>query len=202
MNKEMSQDTEMDQDSELEDMLGSDKMDAVRAKLDAGSPIDIIDEETVDEEFSDDGVVDEDQVMDGYTPLGGDDLDLPISDQAAEKQYDIEADIPESQKHNFDENLAFHGRHTVNSNTQRSDNFRHLVTIYLTNLYDQIPTRRQEATLHKLITTSEFQMCRSNPERGGFDRKLQRTVLKQEKVDVHQTQTLNKKMKKKRRLFG
>ena len=91
------------------------------------------------------------------------------------------------------------GRHVVNSNTKRQDNFRHLMQFDLCDDYDLIPSRRQRCNQIRQRVTAEYQACRSNPEIGGFDRKLQRSVIKREDVDVRQSQTMNDFSKKKKR---
>jgi len=136
----------------------------------------------------------------GY--VGSEDIDLPESVEVAAHKYNIEPDISKDQLIDFNPNRAFFGRHVVNSNTKRVDNFRQLLTIDVCFDYDLIPTRRQRATQLRQRTTAEYQMCRSNPEIGGFDRKLQRAVIKREDVDVRQTITDGTKKKKKRGMFG
>lgn len=132
---------------------------------------------------------------------GHDEIDLPDSYDIAAHKYNIEPDIAREQQHDFNPNRAFFGRHVVNSNTKRIDNFRHLIQMDICDDYDMIPTRRQRANQIRQRVTAEYQACRSNPEIGGFDRKLQRSVLKREDVDVKQT--LNSPSKKKKGgLFG
>lgn len=144
----------------------------------------------------------------GYDSVNlGDDtidrIDIPDSIEVAAHKYNIEPDIAQAQRHDFDPNRAFFGRHVVNSNTKRTDNFRHLMQMDLIDDYDMIPTRRQRANQIRQRVTGEFQMARSNPEVGGFDRKLQRSVIKKEDVDVKQSQTLDNKTKvKKKKFFG
>lgn len=133
-----------------------------------------------------------------------DNILLPESYDVAAHKYNIEADIPMDQKHELDTMRGFYGRHVVNSNTERKDNIRHLMQEDVCYGYDNfIPTRRGRSTYFKGRVTSEFQMCRSNQEIGGFDRKLQRSVLKREDVDVKQVQDLTEhKQPVKRRFLG
>jgi hypothetical protein len=112
-------------------------------------------------------------------------------------KYQIGAEISKQQEKYFDINRAFHGRHVVNSNTKRMDNLRHLDAQDLCNIYNRIPTMRHRAVQIRMRETSEFQMCRSNPEIGGFDRKMQYTNIKREMVDVKQEQTMLSKHTKK-----
>jgi hypothetical protein len=142
---------------------------------------------------------------DGYTNEDGTEppgVSIPESYEVAAHKYNIEADIAPAQQHDFDPNRAFFGRHVVNSNTKRMDNFRHLMQMDLCDDYDMIPTRRQRSNSIRQRVTAEYQSCRSNPEIGGFDRKLQRSVIKKEDVDLRQTQTLNNTKNKKKTLFG
>ena len=125
-------------------------------------------------------------------------ISRPASFEFAGHQYNIEADVPNAQKTQFDVNRSFFGRHVVNSNTLRKDNSRHLMQMDLCEDYDlRIPTRRHRATLIRQRVTSEYQACRSNPEIGGFDRKLQHSVIKREDIDVKQLQTMGSLNKKK-----
>lgn len=131
-----------------------------------------------------------------------DDIDLPESFEVAAHKYDLNPDIPNEQQPRFREDRAFYGVHVVNSNTQRKDNFRHLNAMDLVDDYDRIPSMRHRATQIRKRITGEFQMCRSNPETGGFDRKLQRSVLKREDVDLKQAQTLSNLNQKKSGILG
>lgn len=118
-----------------------------------------------------------------------DSIDLPETYDVAAHKYDL----------NADENRPFHGVHVVNSNTKRVDNFRHLQYYDLQTDYSLIPTRSHLIKRIDGRVMAEFQMCRSNPEIGGFDRRLQRSVLKREDVDVKQTQTLSNLSKPEKR---
>ena len=162
------------------------------------------DKEESDDEV--DGDVVEPNGGDQPYPVGYDDtpdnIDLPDSVEVAAHKYNIEPDIAEEQEGEFNPNRAFFGRHVVNSNTKRADNFRQLLAIDACFDYDLIPTRRQRATQLRQRTTAEYQMCRSNPEIGGFDRKLQRSVLKREDVDVKQLVQDGTGKKKKKKMFG
>jgi len=120
----------------------------------------------------------------------GDSLDVPDRFDVAAHKFELSADIPVEQKIVFDANKAFYGVHVVNSNTLRKDNLRHLMEMDLIETYDHIPTRRHQATNIRMKSTGEFQMTRGNQEVGGFDRKLQRSVLKREDVDVRQAQSI------------
>lgn len=134
-----------------------------------------------------------------------DEIAMPEDHEISAHKYNIEPDIPTEQKHDFDPNRAFFGRHVVNSNTKRKDNFRHLMQMDLCDIYDMIPSRRQRSTQIRQRVTAEYQSCRSNPEVGGFDRKLQRAVIRREDVDVRQSQSLyseNGGKKKKSSMLG
>lgn len=113
-------------------------------------------------------------------------------------KYRVEPSIPKAQRDNFEPYQGSFGRHVALSNTKRMDNIRHLDAIDLINIYDRIPIMRHRATMIRIRETSEFQMCRSNPEIGGFEAKIPSTVIKREDVDVRQTQTMNPAVKKKK----
>jgi hypothetical protein len=131
-----------------------------------------------------------------------DTIDVPERFDVAAHKFELSADIPTEQKSSFDANKAFYGVHVVNSNTMRKDNFRHLLDMDLIQIYDHIPTRRHQAVNIRQNNTAEFQMCRSNPEIGGFDRRLQRSVLKREDVDVKQAQSIDDLRKQKKSSSG
>lgn len=99
------------------------------------------------------------------------DASPPEEIQKALIQYQIQAQVAEKQKQKFDPNVSFYGTHVVNSNTKRIDNLRHMGEFDSTRLARDIPYMREYATDIKIRTTSEYQMCRSNPEIGGFDRR-------------------------------
>lgn len=119
-----------------------------------------------------------------------DDIHIPETYDVAREKWMKNPNIPNDQKILFDPDWVFYGAHVPNSNTKRSDNLRHFMDMELANMYSRIPTRRDRSLLIKKFTVSEFQMCRSNPEIGGFDRKMDRSVIKREDVDVKQMQTL------------
>ena len=114
--------------------------------------------------------------------------DMPEELNTSLLKYQISPEISRYQEKYFDINKAFIGRHVVNSNTKRLDNLRHLDAQDLCNIYKNIPMMRHRAVQIRVRETSEFQMCRSNPEIGGFDRKMQYTSIKRDLVDVKQEQ--------------
>jgi hypothetical protein len=119
-------------------------------------------------------------------------------------RYRTEAEVPKSQKISFDAYRGAYGRHVALSNTRRQDNPRHLMAIDLQSIWERIPTHAQRATLIRIRETSEFQMCRSNPETGGFEAKIGITSIRREDVDVKQSQSLIKDIgqKKKKGILG
>ena len=153
------------------------------------------------------GVVD---AMDDYTPKH----DFVPSEEDEPTQlesigtvytkYRVEAEIPNSQKDNFDPYRGAYGRHVALSNTRRQDNLRHLTALDLQYMYDRIPIMRHRATEIRIRETGEFQMCRSNPETGGFEAKIGVTSIRREDVDVKQSQSLIKELgqKKKKGILG
>lgn len=119
-----------------------------------------------------------------------DDYDrTPPSDNIAVK-YRTEAEVSKEQQTFFDKYRSAFGRHVAFSNTQRKDNIRHLNALDLQYIYARIPVLRHLGNEIRVRETSEFQMCRSNPEIGGFEAKLGVTVIKNESVDVKQAQSL------------
>lgn len=114
-------------------------------------------------------------------------------------KYRVEAEIPISQLKDFEINRAFHGRHVALSNTKRIDNLRHLDAQDLCNIYNRIPTLRHRATMVRMRETAEFQMCRSNPEIGGFEAKIGVTNIRREDVDVKQSQSMFSNNSKRKR---
>lgn len=139
--------------------------------------------------------------IDAYEPRAGDDeLTTPESLGTVLTKYRVEAEIPLHQRKAFAANKAFHGRHVALSNTKRIDNLRHLDAQDLCHIYERIPTLRHRATQIRMRETGEFQMCRSNPEIGGFEAKIGVTNIRREDVDVRQSQSLfNNPAQKKRR---
>lgn len=126
-------------------------------------------------------------------------IQVPDRFEISHEKWRKNPDISDEQRVLFDANRSFFGSHVPNSNTKRGDNLRHLMDMELTEMYNRIPTRRHRGTFIKQMTVSEFQMCRSNPEIGGFDRKMDRSILKREDVDVRQLQTLQEGNNNKKR---
>jgi len=127
----------------------------------------------------------------GGRPVDPDSMDIPEAIEKALIKYQIQAEIAKKTREKFDPNVSFFGTHVVNSNTKRMDNIRHLGEFDSARMARDIPYMREYATDIKIRTTSEYQMCRSNPEVGGFDRKMQYTNIRRDSVDVKQNQTLN-----------
>lgn len=105
-------------------------------------------------------------------------------------KYRTEAEVSKPQEPFFDKYRSEFGRHVAFSNTQRKDNIRHLNALDLQYLYARVPVLRHLGNEIRVRETSEFQMCRSNPEIGGFEAKLGVTMIKNETVDVKQAQSL------------
>jgi hypothetical protein len=134
------------------------------------------------------------------TPKPEEDTDKPDIPEEINKaliQYQIQAEIAKKTRDKFDPNVSFYGTHVVNSNTKRMDNLRHLGEFDSARMARDIPYMREYAVDIKIRTTSEFQMCRSNPEVGGFDRKMQYTNIRRDSVDVNQKQSINQGKAKK-----
>lgn len=107
-------------------------------------------------------------------------------------KYRTEADVPRYQEKYFEAYRGAYGRHVALSNTFRNDNPRHLNSLDLQFLYDDdsMATLRQNAEQRRIRDTAEFQMCRSNPEIGGFEAKIGSTIIRRDTVDLKQAQTL------------
>ena len=123
--------------------------------------------------------------------------DMPEEIGAAVLKYHKSAEVAGTLIDTFETNVAFYGSHVVNSNTKRLDNLRHLGELDSARMARSIPYIRKCGTDIKVRSTSEFQMCRSNPEIGGFDQKMGRTNITKEDVDLKQQQTINKTGKEK-----
>jgi hypothetical protein len=128
--------------------------------------------------------------------------DLPENIGAGVLKYHKSAEVAGTLEHQFDSNIAFYGSHVVNSNTKRLDNLRHLGELDSARIVRGIPYLRECGTDIKVRSTSEYQMCRSNPEVGGFDQKMGRTNITKEDVDLRQQQTVNKVGKEKGGILG
>lgn len=123
--------------------------------------------------------------------------DMPEALGSSVLKYHKSAEISNKLEDQFDPNVAFFGSHVVNSNTKRIDNLRHLGELDSTIIVRNIPYMRECGTDTKVRTTSEFQMCRSNVEIGGFDQKMGRTNITKEDVDLKQSQNINHGQEKK-----
>jgi hypothetical protein len=123
--------------------------------------------------------------------------EFPESIGSSLLKYQKGAEVAKTLEDQFDSNVAFTGVHVVNSNTKRLDNLRHLGEYDSARMVRAIPYMRECGTDIKVRSTSEFQMCRSNPEIGGFDQKMGRTNITKEDVDLKQQQTINKTGEKK-----
>lgn len=134
------------------------------------------------------GVSSDDNVDEG---VSGDTLSLPQPFDVAHEKWVKSPDIPLQQKEAFEKNSAFFGHHVTNGNILRSDNVHHMMSLEVANMYDRFPLFRQRANLIRQSDIQEHMLCRAGPEAGGFDRKMDRSVLKKEDVDARQTSTIN-----------
>jgi hypothetical protein len=132
------------------------------------------------------------QKQDTLMDMDTDKPELPEEIGSAVLKYHKGAEISGKLEEQFDPNVAFFGSHVVNSNTKRIDNLRHLGELDSTRIVRDIPYLREMGTDIKIESTSEFQMCRSNPEIGGFDQKMGRTNITKEDVELRQQQTIHK----------
>jgi hypothetical protein len=143
-------------------------------------------EKTIDEQF---------QNMPGTPDIGseiGEEEPVP-NDQPSTiyAKYRTEAEVNKKQKPEFNPYVANYGRHVALTNMPRSDNPRHLNWIDLQYMYDDEPMLAQHGNMIRIRETAEFQMCRGNPEIGGFEAKMGSIIIKRENVDVKQTQSLS-----------
>lgn len=163
----------------------------------------ILGDDTDSNEVSMDELIEAHEAIDGIPRSSDFDEDehTEFSSSNVPIKYRTEAQVPKIQKTFFDQYQGAYGRHVALSNTKRLDNPRHLNALDLQYIYDRIPTLRHRGNEIRVRETSEFQMCRSNQEMGGFEAKLGVTNIKRESMDVKQAQSLfssnpNKKKKK------
>jgi hypothetical protein len=161
----------------------------------------LLDEDNGSKEISMDGLVAAHEAIDNLsTPLSddyvsnaevtSDDERMGFDPSSVPIKYRTEAQVPKNQEKFFDQYQGSYGRHVALSNTKRMDNVRHLNALDLQYIYDRIPTLRQRGNEIRVRETSEYQMCRSNQETGGFEAKLGVTNIRRENVDVKQAQSL------------
>jgi hypothetical protein len=132
----------------------------------------------------------------------GEDIDVPDIAQSVIYKYQVEADIPKTQKPTLDPYRPFYGRHVSLGNTKRKDNPRFLDAYDLATILDECPTLRHRGTALKGRVTSELQMCRSNPPVGGFERRMEATIIKQQDIDVKDTRFQNDPIDIKKKRFS
>ena len=165
---------------EYEDITIAENIEDIHSRIDSFRP------SIIQNNGSDDGIIYDDEI------------DQPERFEVSHEKWVKNPDIPRSQLSRFDKNRSFFGSHVANSNTRRSDNVHHMMNQEASEMWDRIPTRRHRANFIRQKTLSELQLCRSNPETGGFERKMDRSVLKREDVDVKQLQTLSDGVKKRK----
>jgi len=121
-------------------------------------------------------------------------------------KYQVEADVPRSQRPSLDPYRPFYGRHAALGNTKRMDNLRHLDAYDIATILDECPTLRHRATTLKGKVLTELQLCRSNPEVGGFERRMQTTRISRQSVDQSimdsRIENMYPKKKKRFKIFG
>jgi len=103
-----------------------------------------------------------------------------------------EADIPRAQKKQLNSVRQLFGLHVPLSNTMRKDNLRHINTYSLAEDYIKIPKLRHLGVERMGATTTELQLCRSNEEVGGFERKAQISMIKRESMNVAESKPTKK----------
>lgn len=126
----------------------------------------------------------------GYSDLDvdniGDSQEQPDNFSSVLTKFRVKPDIAREQRKDFNSKRAFFGTHVAYSNTKRTDNLRHLMSLDLTDTYDQIPILREMATEIMIAETSEFQMCRSNQRVGGFEAELGLVQISRQDATVKQ----------------
>ena len=155
----------------------------------------LLDDESDTKEISMDGLVTAHEAIDNLPTTRSDDYisddeHMGFDPNSVPIKYRTEAQVPKTQEKFFDQYQGSFGRHVALSNTKRMDNVRHLNALDLQYIYDRIPTLRQRGNEIRVRETSEYQMCRSNQEMGGFEAKLGVTNIRRESVDVKQAQSL------------
>ncbi len=110
-------------------------------------------------------------------------------------KYQTEADIPKTQRHQLSPVRQLYGRHVSLGNTQRRDNLRHLDVYDLSNNYMRITLLRHLAVQRMGRKTAELQLCRSNEEIGGFERRMQVTGISRQSATMKEEMTPEKKKK-------
>ena len=126
------------------------------------------------------------------------DTEVPQPRDVSIYKYQVEADVPVSQRDQLDQYRPFYGRHVALGNSERKDNIRILDQYDITSMLDMCPTLRHRATTLKGRVLSELQMFRSN---AGFERRMQATVIKQNKMNISDDRLDEQEGKKKKR-FG
>jgi len=169
--------------------------------------VNILDDDTDSNEVSMDELIEAHKAIDEIPRSSDFDEDerTGFSPATVPIKYRTEAQVPKTQKNFFDQYQGAYGRHVALSNTKRLDNPRHLNALDLQYIYDRIPTLRHRGNEIRVRETSEYQMCRSNQEMGGFEAKLGVTNIKRENVDVKQAQSLfesNPSKKKKKGMLS
>jgi hypothetical protein len=147
--------------------------------------------------------IDEDK---GYSDLNledtGDRQEQPDNFSSVLTKFRVKPDIAKEQRKEFNGKRAFFGTHVAYSNTKRTDNLRHLMSLDLTDTYDQIPILRELATDIMIAETSEFQMCRSNQRVGGFEAELGLVQIQRQDATVRQFQNPIIPEVKKKKILG
>lgn len=129
-------------------------------------------------------------------------IDVPDVAQSVLYKYQVEADVSKAQKPTLDPYRAFYGRHISLGNTKRKDNPRFLDAYDLASILDECPTLRHRGTALKGRIISEIQLCRSNPPVGGFERRMEATMIKQQDIDVRDTRFQNDSIEMKKKRFS
>jgi len=137
-----------------------------------------------------------DEEEENYPYIEDDDDEIEYPSRLSDTKYEVEAQVPKEQEENLSPYTPFFGRHVALGNTQRMDNIRHLDAYDSVSILDRCPTLRHLATELRGREISEFQMCRSNPEIGGFERKMRGSVIKRQDIKLQET-----KRPKKRGMF-
>ena len=132
-------------------------------------------EEQLEEELDEDTGID-------YSSYEDDtEIDEPEQRGISIYKYQVEADVPVSERPNLDPYRPFYGRHAALGFTKRQDNLHILDAYDVVTMLDECPTLRHRGTSHKGRILTELQLFRSND---GFERRMEATVIKQSAVDV------------------
>ena len=123
------------------------------------------------------------------------DTDVTENQSSVMFKYQVEPDVPISQKGILNDYRPFFGRHTALGNTLRPDNPRILDAYDLAAILDDCPTLRHRSTRLRGRVMTELQLFRSNH---GFERKMETTITKSMDIQDNRFTPVSEPEKQKR----